>query len=142
MAKFGSASVIVSLTDSPGGTARIITPYVNSIGGLKIENLTQQTNPFGSTSEAHSPTGVSKTPDIALEGFLDDTAAVGSSVVLKVSAADRAVGSVGRILILTIATGQVFTITVHNVSHEVIAKNGNLTEYKNVLRQAGAGVWS
>lgn len=142
MAKFGSASVIVSLTDAPGGTARIITPYVNAIGGLKIENLTQQTNPFGSTSEAHSPTGVSKTPDIALEGFLDDTAAVGSAVVLKVSAADRAVGSVGRILILTIATGQVFTITVHNVSHEVIAKNGALTEYKNILRQAGAGVWS
>lgn len=142
MAKFGSASVIVSLTDAPGGTARIITAYVNAIGGLKIENLTQQTNPFGSTSEAHSPTGVSKTPDIALEGFLDDTAAVGSSVVLKVSAADRAVGSVGRILIITIATGQVFTITVHNVSHEVVAKNGALTEYKNILRQAGAGVWS
>ena len=142
MAKFGSASVIVSITDSPGGTARIITPYVNTIGGLKIENLTQQTNPFGTTSEAHTPTGMSKTPDIAIEGFLDDTALVGSGVVLKVSAADRAVGSVGRILIVTIATGQVFTITVHLVSYEVVAKNGALTEYKTVVRQAGAGVWS
>jgi hypothetical protein len=142
MAKFGSASVIVSITDSPGGTPRIITPYVNSIGGIKVENLTQQTNPFGSTSEAHSPTGMSKTPDITLNGFLDDTALVGSAVVLKVSAADRAVGSVGRVLVITIGTGQVFTITVHNVSHEVGAKNGALTEYTNVLRQAGAGVWS
>lgn len=142
MAKFGSASVIVSLTDSPGGTARIITPYVNTIGGLKIENLTEQTNPFGSTSEAHSPTGMTKTPDIALEGWLDDTALVGSAVVLKVAAADRAVGSVGRILIVTIGTGQVFTITVHLVSYEVVAKNGSLTQYKAVVRQAGAGVWS
>jgi len=142
MAKFGSASVIVSITDSPGGTARIITPYVNTIGGLKIENLTQQTNPFGTTSEAHSPTGMSKTPDMAIEGFLDDTALVGSAVVLKVAAADRAVGSVGRVLIVTIATGQVFTITVHLVSYEVVAKNGALTEYKCVVRQAGAGVWS
>jgi len=112
------------------------------LGGLKIENLTQQTNPFGSTAEAHSPTGVAKSADVTLGGFLDDTALVGSSVVLKVSAADRAVGSVGRILIVTIATGQVYTITVHNVSHDVIAKNGALTEYANVLRPAGLGVWS
>lgn len=142
MAKYGSSVVTVTIADSPGGTARNITPYVNTIGGLKIENLTQQTNPFGTGNESHTPTGMERTPDITISGFFDDTATVGPHVVLKPAAGDKSPASVGRILTVLAATGATFTITVHLVSYEVMNKNGGLTEYAAVVRQKSAGVWS
>jgi hypothetical protein len=140
--KHGSTEVTVTIAEAPGGTARIITPYVDSISGLAIESITQQTNPFGSTSEQHTPVGIVKTPDIVLSGLLDDTALVGSWTVLKQVAGDIAPASVGRILVIVAATGATFTITVHLVKTEVGPKNGALTTYATTLRQAGPGVWS
>jgi len=145
MAKYGSSVVTVTIDDAPGGTPRIITPYVNTIGGLAKELLTQQTNPFGSTAESHTPTGMERTPDIAISGFFDDTATLGPKVVFGTAATwalDKAPGSVGRVLVILAATGATFTITVHLVKYEVIAKNGALTEYSALVRQKSAGVWS
>jgi hypothetical protein len=137
----GSAEITVTIDDAPGGTPRIITPHVRSIGGLAIELLTQQTNPFGTTYESHTPTGVERTPDIAIGGFFNDTALVGPHIVLKPGAADKAVQSVGRVLVI-VTGGGTFTITVHLVRYEVIAKAGELTEYAALVRQKSAGVWS
>jgi hypothetical protein len=142
VAKHGSTEVIVSLTASPGGAAKIITPYVDTISGIAVEAITQQTNPFGSASESHTPVGVTKTPDIVLSGLYDDTADVGSWTVLKPLAADIAPASVGRVLVITAVTGNTFTITVHLVKMETQLKNSGLTSYAATLRQAGAGVWS
>ena len=142
MAKYGSSVVTVNLAESPGGTSRAITPYVSTISGIAVENITQQTNPFGSSSEAHTPVGVTKSPDIVLGGFFDDASNVGSWTVLKPLAADYSPASVGRILIIVAATGATWTQTVHLVKTEVLNKNGGLTEYAATLRQAAAGVWS
>lgn len=145
MAKYGSSVVTITIDDAPGGTPRVITPYVNTIGGIGIELLTQQTNPFGSSAESHTPTGMEKTPDIAISGFFDDTASVGPKVVFGLAATknlDKAPGSVGRLLVIVAATGATFTITVHVVKYEVLAKNGALTEYAALVRQKSAGVWS
>ncbi len=142
MAKHGSSEVTITLEDAPGGTARDITPYVNTIGGLAIEHLTQQTNPFGVAYQSHTPTGVEMTPDIPVSGFFDDTATVGPHVVLKPAAADKAPASVGRVLVIVAATGATFTIAVHLVKYEVLNKSGNLTEYAALVRQKSAGVWS
>ena len=132
----------VTIDASPGGAPKIITPYVTSISGIGIEALTQQTNPFGSTSEQHTPTGLVKTADIVLSGFFDDTADVGSWTVLKQVAGDIATASVGRTLVILVASGATFTVTVHLVKTEILAKNGNLTEYATTLRQKSSGAWS
>lgn len=142
MAKYGSDVVTVTIDASPGGAAKIITPYVNTISGLAIESITQQSNPFGTTNEAHTPVNMTKVPDIVLSGFFDDTADVGSYTVLKPVAGDLAVASAGRVLVILAATGATFTITVHLVKFEVLNKNGALTEYACTLRQKSAGVWS
>lgn len=142
MAKYGSSVVTVTINDAPGGTPRIITPYVNTISGIAVENITQQTNPFGTAFESHTPTGITRVPDIVLSGFFDDTATLGSWTVLKPNALDYAPASVGRVLVILAATGATFTITVHLVKTEVLNKNGNLTEYAATLRQKSAGVWS
>ncbi len=145
MAKYGSSVVTVTLDDAPGGTPRIITPYVNEIGGIGIELITEQTNPFGTAFESHTPTGMERTQDIALTGFFDDTATLGPKVMFFLAATknlDKAPASVGRVLVIVAATSHTFTITVNVVDAKIIAKNGSLTQYSVLLRQKSAGVWS
>lgn len=142
MAKYSSTVTTVTIDASPGGAAKIITPYVDTINGMAIEAITQQTNPFGVTSEQHTPTGLVKSMDIVLSGLYDTTADVGSWTVLKQVAGDIAVASVGRTLVILAATGATYTITVHLVKTEVIVTNGSLTRYSTLLRPATVGVWS
>ena len=145
MAQFGPSVVTVTIDDAPGGTPRIITPYVTSIGDIGLESISQQTNPFGVTSEQHSPIGLDKTDDIPLTGFLDNTATVGSKVVFFTAATwalDKAPASVGRVLVILAATAMTFTITVHVVKATLGLKRDGLTEYTALLRQKSAGVWS
>jgi len=145
MAKHGQSEVVITIDDAPGGTPRIITPYVSTIGGVGTESITQQTNPFGATSEQHTPVGLDKTPDISISGFLDDTALVGSKPVFFTPASwvlDKAPGSVGRVLVILAATSMTFTVTVHVVKAEVSLKRDGATEYTVTVRQKSAGVWS
>lgn len=142
MAKHSPSEVTVTFDDAPGGTPRVITPYVTTIGGLAIESITQQTNPFGVTTESHTPIGITKVPDIPIGGFFDDAATVGPHVVFQIAAADYAPASVGRVLAILAATGKTFTITVHLVKYEVLLKKDGLTEYQALVRQKSTGVWS
>lgn len=145
MAKYGSSVVTVTLDDAPGGTPRIITPYVNELGGIGIELITEQTNPFNTAFQSHTPTGMEMTPDIPLTGFFDDTATLGPKVMFFSNTTknlDKAPASVGRVLVILAATSHTFTITVHVVDAKIIAKNGSLTQYTALLRQKSAGVWS
>lgn len=143
MAKHGPSEITIMFDDAPGGTSRNITPYVTTIGGLAVESLTEQTNPFGVTSEQHTPVNLERTPDIPIGGFFDDAATVGPHVVFKITSADKLPGSVGRELIVTIySSGAVFTVTVHLTKYEVGLKRDGLTEYNAMLKQKSAGVWS
>ena len=145
MAKHGSSEVVVSIADAPGGVMRNITPYVTAIGAVGLESITVQTNPFGTTAETFSPTGFDRMADIPISGFYDDAALVGPAVVFGTPATwilDKAAGSVGRTLVITVATGKTFTVTVHLVKYEVMNKNGALTEYSALVRAATPGVWS
>ena len=143
--KHGPQEVTITIDDAPGGTPRVITPYVNTISGIGLENITQATNPFGTTSEQHTPVGIDKTADVTISGFLDDTATVGPKAVFFNPAnwaLDKASASVGRVLVILCATGMTFTITVHLVKAELGLKKDGLTEYTATVRQKSAGVWS
>lgn len=142
MAKHSPSEVTVTIDDAPGGTPRIITPYVTTIGGIGVESITQQTNPFGVSTESHTPVGLTKVADIPIGGFFDDMASVGPHVVFQVAAADIAPASVGRVLVILAATAKTFTITVHLVKYEVQLKRDGLTEYQALVRQKTTGVWS
>jgi hypothetical protein len=143
--KHGPQEVTITIDDAPGGSPRIITPYVNTIGEIGLENITQETNPFGTTSMQNTPVGIDKTADIPISGFLDDTALVGPKAVFFNPtnwALDKASASVGRVLVILCATGMTFTITVHLVKATLGLKKDGLTEYTALVRQMSAGVWS
>ena len=144
MSKHGSTEVVISIEDSPGGTLRVITPYVDTISGMGTESITQQTNPFGSTSEGNSPVGMTKSPDLVLGGLLDDTALVGSWTVLKPVAGDKAVSSVGRLVTVVPATGLSWSGHYHLIKTDPKVTNGKLTGYETTLRPADpfTGAWA
>jgi hypothetical protein len=145
MAMHGPQEVAITIDDAPGGTPRIITPYVNTIGEIGLENITQETNPFGTTSMQNTPVGIDKVADIPISGFFDDTALVGPKAVFFNQtnwALDKATASVGRVLVILAATGMTFTITVHLVKATLGLKKDGITEYTATVRQKSAGVWS
>jgi len=118
-----------------------ITEFVTSIGGIGIEAITEQTNPFGVTSEEHTPVGLERTPDIALGGYFDD--AVGNAhAILQIKAADRSPASVGRALTILVASGFTFSVTVHIVNYTVTPERQGLTKFTAMLRQKSAGSWN
>jgi hypothetical protein len=127
------------MDDGPGGTLRVITPYVTDIGGVKLEALQQQTNPFGVTWRQESPIGVSNVPAITIHGFFDDTATVGPHVVMI--APDDGPNDLERTLVIVYGNSKTATMEGRLVSYEVMAKNNNLTEYAAVYKPNSL-VWS
>lgn len=138
--KYGSASVVITCDDGPGGTARTITSYVTSISGIKKESITQEVSPFGQAYEQNLPTGKTKFADITIKGFYDTTATSGPHVVFLTPDTDPN----GSTRTFTFAPGdsKTFTAEVMLESYEVGASNGKLTEYTAVLKQSNAGAWS
>lgn len=138
--KYGSPSIVITYDSTAGGSPQTITAYVTSISGIKKEAITQQSNPFGVAYEDNTPTGVHKVSDITIGGFYDTTATSGPHVVFG----DPDDGPQDSTRTFTFAPGdsKTFTMETRLVSYEVLGKNGNLTEYQAVIRQAGAGTWS
>ena len=125
--------------DDSGGTPRAITPYVNTIGGLKIETITQEINPFGGASEKPNSVGVYKSQTIAISGMFDDTATVGPHVVFGTISSTVAASS--RTLAVNTGGGT-YTVECIVTGYEVMPKNGALTEYAATLQTTAVGVWS
>jgi hypothetical protein len=138
MAKYGSGSVTVTMDDS-GGTARTITPYVDTIGGLKIETITQDVNPFGGTAEKPNSVGVFKKQIIPIGGKFDDTATVGPHVVF--GTISSTVSASSRTLAVGVGGGT-YTVECIVVGYEVLPKNGALTEYVATIETQAVAVWS
>lgn len=143
--KHGSAEWTISCDDAQGGTLRAITPYVTSIGGVKITALTQVTTAFGDTWVRNSPTGLKKVEPLQIGGFFDDTATVGPHVVFLTPDTTLYDGTTAtsRTLTLVVAnTPKTFTVEVILTAYNVLGKNGNLTEYQADLLPVTSGAWS
>lgn len=137
MAKDSSASVTVTIETAPASASnKAITAHVDSISGMGLESITEQSNPFGSTAEGHTPTGITKSGDIKISGLYDTLADTGSWTVLKQVAGDKAVSSVGRLLTVVAATGATWSGHYHLISTLPIVSNGKLTRYETTLRPA------
>lgn len=142
--KHGSSEVTITCDDAQGGTGRVITPYVQTISGVKITAASQLITAFGDTWDKTSPTGIKKVEPITLGGFFDDTATVGPHVVFLTPDTTIYDGTTttSRTLVIVFGNSKTFTVEVILSSYEVLGKNGNLTEYVAVLTPVGSGAWS
>jgi hypothetical protein len=137
--KHGSAEITVSYDDAPGGSLRLITSYVLTMGGIKITSTMQVSTAFGDTIEKKLPTGVSKIDPVQLYGFWDDTAVVGPHVVFL--APDTSPQASTRSLAIVFGNGKTWSSEGYLESYEVVGKAGALTEFNAVLIQ-NSGAWS
>jgi hypothetical protein len=137
--KHGSSEITISYDDGPGGTLRLITPYVMTMSGIKITSNMQKSTVFGDTVEKMLPTGMSIFAPITVGGLFDDTATVGPHVVFI--APDTSPQSATRTLTIVIGNSKQWSGEGFLQSYEVLPKNGNLTEYVAVLIQ-NTGAWT
>jgi hypothetical protein len=138
--KYGSASVSISYDDAPGGSLQDVSAHVLSVGGLKIEQITEENSPFGQAYESNTPVGKQKFADVTIAGNWDTSASTGPHVVFGTPDSDPN----GSTRTLTIVPGDSKTLTVETrlVSYEVILTNGKLSGYSAVVRQAGSAAWA
>lgn len=125
--------------DDSGFTPRTITPYVNTMGGLKIETITQEINPFGGSAEKPNSVGVYKSITIPIGGIYDDTASVGVMAVFGTITSTVAAAS--RTLAI-VTGGGTYTVECIVTGFEVMPKVGGLTEYAATLQTVAVAVWS
>lgn len=137
--KHGSAEITITYDDGPGGTPRIITPYVLTFGGIKLTSNMQKSTAYGVAIEAMLPTGLSVIAQITVTGLFDDTATVGPHIVFI--APDTSPQAATRTLAVVIGNSRTWTSEGYLVSYEVTGKNGALTEFTAVLQQ-NSGAWT
>lgn len=138
--KYGSASVVITYDASAGGSPQTITPYVTSISEIGVEQINEKSTVFGIAYDTNTPVGVQMLPDITIEGFYDTTATSGPHVVFS----DPDDGPQDSTRTFTFAPGdsKTFTVETRLASYKVIATVGQLSKYRAVLKQAGAGAWT
>jgi hypothetical protein len=135
MSKYGSPSVTITLDDS-GGTPRVVTAFILTMGALKITNKTQPSTAFGDSWEKALQTGLRAGTPIALGGIYDDTALVGTGAVMQVTDAD-AVPGFTRTLSIVIGGGHTYLAEVIMADSSVVPKAGVLTDFACTLNPTG-----
>jgi hypothetical protein len=142
--KHGSPEITFSIDASPGGSLTNMTNYLLTIGGAKIENVTQASHAFGDSWAEMLATGFARVPAIQVTGFFDDTATTGPHTVFQVTSADRSPTAATRTvaMVFSSTTGSTFGGESIMASYEVLGKNGALTEFAAVIQPVGAWAWS
>jgi hypothetical protein len=140
--KHGSSEVTFSIDDAPGGAPQVMTNYLLTIGGAKIENILQPSHAFGDSWAEMLSTGFAQVPEIPVTGFFDDTASTGPHNVFQVKAADRSPQAATRTVAMGFGNSTSFGGEAVMKSYEVLGKNGNLTEFAAVIQPVGAWAWT
>ena len=83
MANFGQVDfrIFVSTASGSNATVRDWSQYVDTINGVKINGIFQQSDAFGDSWVEHLYVGVKRMDPLMLEGFYEDTAASGPHAV-------------------------------------------------------------
>lgn len=137
--KYGSASAVVTIDDH-GGTPRIITAHVLSIGGLKIAQITEENSPFGMANEQNVPVGKQKFGPVPIHGNYDTSATTGPHVVF--STLETTPQDATRTLVVSPDGVKNLTVEGYVVEYEPILTDGKLTGYNALFVQAGLAAWT
>lgn len=135
MALYGSPNFKFGITSASGSTTIVdISGYIDTINGLKVNAMTQETHGFGDSWVEHTFTGVRSMDDITIGGFYNDAAATGPHALLgnttQVGASRAAETDYGSSVIQRVG--------VLIVSYQRTPTRNELTRFEAVLRPTGA----
>ncbi len=137
--KYGSPSVAVTIDDH-GGTPRVITPHVLTIGGLKISQIKEENSPFGQAYESYAVVGKQQFGPVDIAGNWDTSATTGPHVVF--STMETATTDATRTLVIAPGDSKTLTVEGYITDYEVVLTDGKLNGYKAQFVQAGLAVWA
>lgn len=134
MAKYGPSSVAITLDDS-GGTARVLSQYIISIGGIKVNSGMVDSTGFGDSWTESLSTGKRFMDDITIEAWYDDTSNTTDAVL-----GDVANGPADQQKTLLVAYGGSKTTTVEGwiVDYERVLDKDSLHIVRATFRPSGA----
>ncbi len=134
MAKYGPSSVAITLDDS-GGTARNLSQYITSFGGIKINAGMVDSTGFGDSWKESLSTGVRSMDDISIEAWYDDTSNTTDAVL-----GDVANGPADQQKTLVVTYGGSKTTTVEGwiVDYERVLDRDSLHVVRATFRPSGA----
>ena len=134
MAKYGPSSVAITLDDS-GGTARVLSQYIISIGGIKINSGMVDSTGFGDSWTESLSTGKRTMDDITIEAWYDDASNTTDDVL-----GDVAVGPADQQKTLLVAYGGSKTTSVEGwiVDYERVLDKDSLHIVRATFRPSGA----
>ena len=132
MAKYGSDVFKTEIDATDGGALQDMSQHVDTINGVNIERLMQESHTFGDSWVEHLYTGIRQAQDITLEGFYDDTASTGPDATFNGTHA------VTRSVQLTYGGSKTSSFEAWIVGDERLAARGELQRYRVVLRPTGA----
>lgn len=138
MAKAPSSGVVITLDDS-GGTPRIVTSFVMTMGALKITQDMVTSTGYGDAWVGTLVTGIRKGEKIALTGLVDTTALVGTFATMIPADADAVPGFTRTLTVLV--GGKTFTAEVLLESGAIEPKIG-LATYSASLQPSGSCAWT
>lgn len=137
--KYGSASAVITIDDH-GGTPRIITGHVLTIGGMKITQISEENSPFGMANEQNTPVGKQKFGPVTIAGNYDTSATVGPHVVF--STLETTPQDATRTFVMSPDGVKNLTVEGFVTEYEPVMTNGKLTGYSATFVQAGLAAWT
>jgi len=131
MAQYSSANLTFTIKDT-GGTPRITTTYIRSIGGVSIEAIIQEATAFGMTWATYVSTAIKKMAPLVMGGFYDTAADVGPNVLYCGHEGETRTGC-----ILLFGGSKSVTFDAIIQKYERLPKLGAMTEYQVTLQPTG-----
>jgi hypothetical protein len=135
VARYGSDDVIVSVTTASGTTAlTVISNYVDTIGGIKLSALTQETHAFSDAWVENAAVGVNRVEPFTIAGFYDDAGTSGPHALFG----NTSHIGVERRLEIDFGSSDVINIPFLIQSYSRMPTRGELTRYEVECLPSGA----
>lgn len=135
MANYGQSSVVVVFDRSDGSTTTAMTAYVQTINGVDVESIMEQSDSFGDQWLEFMPVGIRSAGMVTLEGLYDDTATTGPDAMFNAPAAT--VATTQRTLTITFGGSKTFSVECYIQKYSRALVRGKLHRYSVTLRTTG-----
>lgn len=134
MAQYGFDDAKFSITSATNATVRIpMTQYIETINGIRIEGIVQETHTMGDSWREQAFVGVKQADDLTISGFYNDIASGPNFYWGNVAN----VGTSGRFIFDAGASELLFGAYVLK-SYSKMPTRNELTKYEAVLGVTGA----
>ena len=135
MGNFGQPNVKFMFSTASGSARIDMSQSVDTINGLELEALTQQSDAFGDSWVENLYTGIRRMSPVVVEGFYDDTVATGEH---QVWGQLSHLGNERTFSIDCSGTNGAISRVCLIQKHVRSPKRGELTRYQTTLLPSGA----